>query len=124
MSRAKPVICACTCNAQTAAYAAARAPFATGDESSSPTLHDRVARAETFITGLPVTAAPADTANGTQGSSSSSSSKPGLLLRGPALAAVELAKRKLLLGLGQQQQLAEALLQYHDRCEQYCCCSR
>jgi hypothetical protein len=31
---------------------------------------------------------------------------------------VELAKRKLQLGLGQQQQLADALLQYHDRSAQ------
>lgn len=39
------------------------------------------------------------------------------MLRGPALAHVELAKRKLQLGLDGEQQLVDALLEYHDR---YC----
>ncbi|WIA30679.1 hypothetical protein OEZ86_000751 [Tetradesmus obliquus] len=93
-------------------------------ESASPSLQERVAAAEAFLASLPATPAAAAAAaaeppngapNSSSSSSSSSSSRAGPLLRGPALAAVELAKRKLLLGLGQQQQLAEALLHYHER---------
>jgi hypothetical protein len=84
-------------------------------ESPSPSIQERLTQAEAFLASLPATAATAAAANGTE-DSSSSSSRPGPLLRGPALAAVELAKRKLLLGLGEQQQLADALLQYHDKC--------
>lgn len=88
------------------------------DESSRPTIQERVAQAEAFISSLPTTAPGEAAANGVQESGSnnnSNSSKPAPLLRGPALAQVELAKRRLLLGLGEEQMLADALLQYHDR---------
>jgi hypothetical protein len=70
-------------------------------------VQDRVSQAEAFISSL--------------GSTPNSSSNAGSViqstsvLRGPALAHVELAKRKVQLGLADELQLVEAMLQYHDR---------
>jgi hypothetical protein len=86
-------------------------------EPATPNLQQRLQRAKAFIERLPVTAAPDDDASSSHNSSSSSSSRRvAVLLRGPALAQLELLKRELQLGLAEQQQLVEALLLYHDRC--------
>eukprot|EP00878_Enallax_costatus_P012918 GHUV01013490.1.p1 GENE.GHUV01013490.1~~GHUV01013490.1.p1 ORF type:complete len:462 (+),score=166.78 GHUV01013490.1:239-1624(+) len=53
--------------------------------------------------------------NSDDNSSGHIGSKQLPLLRGPALAVVELTKRRLQLGLASQQDLADAILQYHDK---------
>jgi hypothetical protein len=74
---------------------------------------------DAFVGNLAGTAATNSTSISTTAttttSSSSSSSRSSAVLRGPALAQVELAKRKLQLGVGDEQQLVQALLQYHER---------
>jgi hypothetical protein len=67
-----------------------------------------VSQAEAFISSL------GSTLNSTGGSTAGSVSQSSAVLRGPALAHVELAKRKAQLGLADEQQLVGALLQYHD----------
>lgn len=87
---------------------------AAAGEPQGPSLQERLAQAEACIGSLRKTAAPSNTSSsGDDGNSSAG--KPPPLLRGPALAAVELAKRKLQLGLGTQQVLADALLAHHDQ---------
>jgi hypothetical protein len=87
-------------------------------EDGQPPVADRVSQAAAFISSLTV---PANNSNSNSSSSAStrggsaSGSASSSVLRGPALAHVELAKRKVQLGVGTEQQLVEALLQYHDR---------
>lgn len=76
---------------------------------SQPPVQDRVAQAQAFISKLGST--PNSSSSSIDGSGSQSSS----VLRGPALAHVELARRKVQLGLADEQQLVEALLQYHEK---------
>lgn len=72
-----------------------------------------MSQAAAFISSL---TGPADRTNSSStGEGSASGSASSSVLRGPALAYVELAKRKVQLGVGTEQQLVEALLQYHDR---------
>lgn len=91
-------------------------------ESDSPSVQGQIAKATAFITSLPTTAA-ADTSDSnsvpgsgdTESAINGSNGKTGPLLRGPALAAVELVKRRLQLGQATQQELADSVLVYQDK---------
>lgn len=72
-----------------------------------------MSQAEAFISSLATPAGNSSTASNAD--SSTTSSKPSALLRGPELAFVELAKRTVQLGLAEEQQLVDAVLKYHDR---------
>jgi hypothetical protein len=71
---------------------------------------------EAFVGSLASTAATdSSSSSSTTATTGSSSSRSNAVLRGPALAQVEVAKRKLQLGVGDEQQLVQALLEYHGR---------
>lgn len=73
-----------------------------------------MSQAEAFISSL-TGPANSSTSSSTTCEGSATGSASSSVLRGPALAHVELAKRKVQLGMGTEQQLVEALLRYHDR---------
>lgn len=85
------------------------------DDDNQPLLQDRVAKVDTFINSLASTPATSSSTSSTDTSASSSGNRSSAVLRGPALAHVEVAKRKLQLGVADQAQLVQALLQYHER---------
>jgi hypothetical protein len=87
-----------------------------GEHDDKTSLQEQVAKAAAVISSLTSSLpASADDADAAAAAAAAAAAGGGALLRGPALAHVELAKRQLQLGLADEQQLVEALLLYHDR---------
>lgn len=90
-------------------------PVAAAGEDSQAPQQDKLSSAEAFISSLARTANSSSSSSDNNSSSGGSASQSSSVLRGPALAHVELAKRKVQLGMGDEQQLVQALLHHHDR---------